>query len=54
MIREEILISNFIPGGAAASPVSASGSSIWKWILFLLLIAVVLWFILKPKNQNTG
>lgn len=59
MIREEILISNFIPSAAPAATAVAStgGSSPYKWLLLIAAIILVLWFVFavfkKPANPQT-
>ena len=53
MIREEILISNFIPAAAGAAPAAASapGSSVWKWVILIALILLALWYVFSVYRQ---
>jgi hypothetical protein len=51
LIREEILISNFIPGSGLA-PTAAGGTN-WGYLLLLIaIIALVLWLVFRKPANN--
>lgn len=52
LIREEILISNFVPGCGLKPTAGAvgTGSNWGYWLLLIAIIALVLWLVFRKRN----
>lgn len=52
LIREEILISNFVPG-CGLTPTTGivnTGTNWAAWLLLIAIVALVLWLVFRKRN----